>query len=175
MLWCSQFMPIMLHKYAIMLLSKIIFCHKNTFSHRTVIKHIKRLQNSRIEAKCHWLVTLIVLQHQRCARSKATRQATSNYNQARCIRPFFPIESRGNCACTIHMGLKNNRIMPALCSMLWRVICWCNIRTPSSRSGCHGNLILHFVFSNAPNHPARALPSRLAQPPRLPRHLAWLH
>ena len=40
--------------------------HKNTFSHRTVTKHIERLQNSRIEAKCHQLVTLVVLQHQRC-------------------------------------------------------------------------------------------------------------
>ena len=41
----------MLQKYAIMLLSKIIFLgHKNTFSHRTVTKHIERLQNSRTEA-----------------------------------------------------------------------------------------------------------------------------
>ena len=57
----------MLQKYTIMLLSKIIFLgHKNTFSHRTVTKHIERLQNSRIEAKCHRLVTLVVLQNQRC-------------------------------------------------------------------------------------------------------------
>ena len=41
----------MLQKYAIMLLSKIIFLgHKNTFSHRTVTKHTERLQNSRTEA-----------------------------------------------------------------------------------------------------------------------------
>ena len=40
--------------------------HKNTFSRRTVTKHIERLQNSRIEAKCHRLVTLVVLQNQRC-------------------------------------------------------------------------------------------------------------
>ena len=41
-------------KYTIMLLSKIIFFgQKNTFSHRTVTKHIERLQNSRIETKCH--------------------------------------------------------------------------------------------------------------------------
>ena len=41
----------MLQKYTIMLLSKIIFLgHKNTFPHRTVTKHIERLQNSRIEA-----------------------------------------------------------------------------------------------------------------------------
>ena len=40
--------------------------HKITFSHRTVTKHIERLQNSRIEAKCHWLVMLVALQHQRC-------------------------------------------------------------------------------------------------------------
>ena len=71
-------MPIMLHKlaimlqkYTIMLLSKIIYLgHVNTFSHRTVTKHIERLQNSRIEllleAKCQQLVTLVVLQYQRC-------------------------------------------------------------------------------------------------------------
>ena len=57
----------MFQKYTIMLLSKIILLgHKNTFSYRTVTKHIERLQNSKIEAKCHRLVTLVVLQNQRC-------------------------------------------------------------------------------------------------------------
>ena len=100
-------------KYTIMLLSKIIFFgQKNTFSHRTVTKHIERLQNSRIEAKCHRLVTLVVLQYQRCLnvvleRTILTLQPGSLRSAIFSYRVTWKLRMR------IMYGLQNNRIMPS--------------------------------------------------------------
>ena len=99
--------------YTIMLLSKIIFLdHKNTFSHRTVAKHIERLQNSRIEAKCHWLVTLVVLQHKRCLNIVLERTILTLQLGSLCLAIFSHRVTWKLHIRNTH-GLQNNQIMPA--------------------------------------------------------------
>ena len=69
----------MLQKYAIMLLSKMIFLgHKNTFSHKTVKKHIKRLQDSRIEANCHSMLSSSALVLLKLSEASSPESSTSS-------------------------------------------------------------------------------------------------
>ena len=86
--------------------------HKNTFSHRTVTKHIERLHNSRIEAKCHRLVTLVVLQNQRCL--NVVLEHTILMLQPGSLRSaIFSYRVTWKLRMRIMYGLQNNRIMPS--------------------------------------------------------------
>ena len=88
-----------------------------THFHIEVIKHIE-VTKLKIRSKVSLISHACCTAASKMGQKQSCQTGYQYYNRARCSRPFFPIESHGNCACAICTGLKNNRIMPALCSML---------------------------------------------------------
>ena len=116
---------IMLQKYAIMLLSKIIFRDWLT---AILLLRRHRLERSAAFSRANMLSgsALVMLELLEASSPKSstsspslmtvvnlvpeTKATSYYYNQSHCVRL---IKSRGNCACAIPTGLKNNQIMPA--------------------------------------------------------------
>ena len=127
--WCSQFMPIMLQKYAIMLLSKIIFRDWLTailpLRHRlerlavwkASMKYYVRLSTGPartlgdIFSRVFNIFSIAQVSGKSCARSWAIRQATSTTTGLVAFVHFFLLSYVD--MCSMHRAKKKNRIMPA--------------------------------------------------------------
>ena len=100
-------MPIMLQKYAIMLLCKLIFLlilgHKNTFSHKTGIFPESSTSSPSLET----VVNLV-------PEAKLSDRLLGTTTRLVAFDHFFHVESAH---AQIRTVLKNNRIMPTKCAM----------------------------------------------------------